>query len=78
MDKFEEPDDFYGVPLEEFVSPYLLNQLEPEDIPYLRTLVICKLYDVEERQIARYHALASSILDGYRGTNQSLQKSAPK
>lgn len=78
MDSFEEPDDFFGVPLEEFVSPYLLNQLEPQDIPYLRTLVICKLYDSIEDDVSKYAIAAQSILDDYRGTNRESQRSAPK
>ena len=78
MEYFEEPDEFYGVPLEEFASPYLLRQLEPQDLPYLRTLVMCKLFDIEEENLNKYRAAAMSILDDYRGTNRESQRSAPK
>ena len=78
MDMHEEPNEFYGVPLEEFVSPYLLSQLEPEDIPYLRTIVMCKLYDAQEDKVAQHIQQANAILDGFRGTSRESQRSAPK
>jgi hypothetical protein len=74
----DEPDEFYGVPLEQFASPYMLNQLEPEDIPYLRTIVMCKLYDLEEDSLGSYEQLTQSILSDYRGTSRVSPKSAPK
>ena len=78
MEYYEEPDEFFGVPLEEFVSPYLLKQLEPQDVPYLRTLLMCKLYDSIEDDFSEHAAAVKVILDGYRGTNRLSQKSAPK
>lgn len=78
MDQYQEPDDFYGVPLEQFASPYMLNQLEPEDIPYLRTIVMCKLLDIREDELQKYEQLTQSILGDYHGTNRVSQRSAPK
>lgn len=74
----DEPDEFYGLPLERFADPYVLSQLEPDDIPYLRTIVFCKLYDVLDVDIDQYQAVAQSILSDFRGTNRLSPKSAPK
>lgn len=78
MDMHEEPNEFYGVPLEEFVSPYLLSQLDKEDIPYLRTIVMCKLYDAQEDLIDQHSQQVRVMLDGFRGTSRESQRSAPK
>lgn len=78
MDQYQEPDDFYGVPIEQFASPYMLNQLEPEDVPYLRTIVMCKLLDIHEDELSKYETIAQSILGDYRGTNRVSQKYVPK
>lgn len=77
MDNYEEPDDFYGVPLEEFASAYLLNQLEDNEVQYLRSLIMCKLYDIQDGDMKSLEQ-ANVILSGFRGANQQPRPSVPK
>jgi hypothetical protein len=77
MDNYEEPDDFYGVPLEEFASAYLLNQLDDDEVCYLRSLIMCKLYDIAD-QSDKSLDQASVILSGFRGANRQPRPSVPK
>lgn len=65
---FEEPNEFYGIPIEYFHKKHLLNQLDKEDLPYLRTIVMCKMYDLLEERLTDL-SLAGSILDDCGRTN---------
>ena len=66
---FEEPDQFYGIPIEHFHKKQLLDQLDKDDLPYLRTIVMCKMYDLLEERLTDL-SLANSILDDCGRTNQ--------
>ncbi len=77
MDEYEEPNEFYGVPLEQFTSRHLLNQLDEDEICHLRSLVMCKVYDILDEDLKSLNQ-ANVILSGFRGSNQRSQQSAPK
>jgi hypothetical protein len=77
MDDCQEPDDFYGVPLEQFNCDDLLQQLDIDEVFYLRSLIMCKLQDMAEETIDSFDQ-ANVILAGYRGTNQQSRPSVPK
>ena len=78
MDQFEEPNEMYGVPIEQFTSPHLLKQLDGEEVLFLRSLVMCKIYDLVEQDIDKAKIVASVILDECRGSNPASRSSAPK
>jgi hypothetical protein len=77
MDDYQEPDELYGIPLEQFQSIELLRQLEFEDVMYLRSLVMCKLLDIEDAKIKSLDD-AAAILSGFSGTNRQSRPSVPK
>lgn len=75
---FDEPDEIFGIPLEEFNSPHLLAQLDEQEISVLQTLVICKIYDQIEERIDTAASVTDVILSDYCGTNRQSRPSAPK
>lgn len=75
--EYDEPDEFYGVPLEQFNSMHLLSQLDEDEICYLRSLIMCKVYDIADDNLKSFDQ-ANSILAGFRGTSRQSQQSAPK
>lgn len=77
MDDYQEPDDFYGVPLEQFTDDGLLEQLDANELCYLRALIMCKLQDMVSETIDSLDE-ANAILSGFRGTNQQSRPSVPK
>lgn len=77
MNEYQEPDDFYGVPLEQFLDQDLLEQLDIDEVFYLRSLIMCKMQDLIDKSIDSLDT-ANAILSGFRGTNQQSRPSVPK
>ncbi len=77
MDDYQEPDDFYGVPLEQFTSDDLLDQLDIMEVYYLRSLIMCKMHDIMDEKMDSLEQ-ANAILSGFLGTNRQSRPSVPK